>query len=298
MKQPGLRIEDVLKKVRVAVYSETGKQQTPWVLSSMTGDFYINTGGGNVNIVLPSSPDVKLPPSTKGIGDYDAVLKEREQARTRWNDWQGRMDADYVKAEGYDKNSLLTAEEKAALWSRFLSSYGSDNPHGNKDENLRQKAKARRQYWQGQKLALGSRPSGVSPSTGSGGKSYTDPVTGMEFVWVQGGCYQTGDTFGDGYDAEKPVHRVCVDSFWLGKYEVTQGQWAKIMGSNPSRFKKGDNYPVEKVSWDDCQAFIRKLNSRSGKNFRLPYEAEWEYAAREGGKKVRFGSRQKYHWPG
>jgi len=69
----------------------------------------------------------------------------------------------------------------------------------------------------------------------------------------------------------------------MGKYEVTQGQWQKIMGNNPARFKKGSDYPVEHVSWDDCGLFIGKLNGRSGKIFRLPTEAEWEYACRSGG---------------
>lgn len=121
-------------------------------------------------------------------------------------------------------------------------------------------------------------------------KTYTDPTTGMEFVLVPGYCYQMGDNFGNGYKNEKPVHEVCIDSFYLGKYEVTQGEYTKITDSNPSDYKKGDRYPVEKVSWNDTQEFIRTLNSKSGKNFRLPTEAEWEYAAREGGKKVRFGT--------
>ncbi|MEA3465683.1 MAG: formylglycine-generating enzyme family protein, partial [Thermodesulfobacteriota bacterium] len=91
------------------------------------------------------------------------------------------------------------------------------------------------------------------------GSSFTDPTTGMEFVLVKGGCYQMGDTFGDGQSNEKPVHKVCVDDFYMGKYEVTQKQYQKIVGSNPSSFK-GSNRPVEEVSWNDAQGFIRKLN--------------------------------------
>jgi len=126
-----------------------------------------------------------------------------------------------------------------------------------------------------------------SVSTGSGstsGSTFTDPVTGMEFVWVPNGCFQMGSSSGEkGRDSDEgPVHRVCVDGFWIGKYEVTQGQWQKVMGNNPSYFKKGSNYPVEQVSWDDCQSFIKKLNRQSRKTFRLPTEAEWEYAARGG----------------
>jgi len=116
--------------------------------------------------------------------------------------------------------------------------------------------------------------------TGPG--EYRDPATGMEFVLVKGGCYQMGDTFGDGGADEKPVHEVCLKDFYLGKYEITQGQWKRVMGDNPSYFKESDGHPVETVSWNDAQEFIRRLNQMSGKSYRLPTEAEWEYAARNG----------------
>jgi formylglycine-generating enzyme required for sulfatase activity len=119
-------------------------------------------------------------------------------------------------------------------------------------------------------------------------KTFTERTTGMEFVLLPGDCYQMGDTFGDGQSNEKPVHEACIDSFYLGKYEVTQGEYAKIAGDNPSRFKKGDRYPLESVSWNDTQIFIRSLNTKSSLNFRLPTEAEWEYAARSGGKKEKY----------
>ncbi len=120
--------------------------------------------------------------------------------------------------------------------------------------------------------------------------TYTDSATGMEFVFVKGGCYRMGDTFGDGYTNEKPVHEVCVSDFYMGKYEVTQGQWQAIMGNNPSYSKScGDNCPVEQVSWNDTQDFLSRLNQRSGEGkYRLPTEAEWEYAARSGGKKEKY----------
>ncbi len=122
------------------------------------------------------------------------------------------------------------------------------------------------------------------------GREYRDEITGMEFVWVPPGSFEMGDVLGDDeYNAELPVHRVRLDGFYLAKYAVTQGEWQKIMGSNPSRFKKGDRYPVEQVSWDDVQEFIQKLNRKSGRAYSLPSEAQWEYAAREGGRKVRFG---------
>ncbi|MCI5148285.1 MAG: formylglycine-generating enzyme family protein [Candidatus Electrothrix sp. MAN1_4] len=122
------------------------------------------------------------------------------------------------------------------------------------------------------------------------GDPMTDPITGMELVYIPKGCFQMGSSQNekDRDDDEGPVHEVCVDGFWMGKYEVTQGQWKKIMGDNLAEFQKGDNYPVEQVSWNDTQTFIRRLNSRSRKHFRLPTEAEWEYAARAGTDTVRF----------
>ena len=84
------------------------------------------------------------------------------------------------------------------------------------------------------------------------------------------------------YSYEKPKHKVTLTrNYYLGKTEVTQALWTAVMGSNPSSFK-GDNKPVERVSWDDCQEFISRLNAATGKNFRLPTEAEWEFAARGG----------------
>jgi len=106
---------------------------------------------------------------------------------------------------------------------------------------------------------------------------------GMEFVRVPGGCYQMGSHAGEKH--ERPVHKVCVSEFELGKFEVTQAQWHSLMGSNPSRHATcGDNCPVENVSWNQAQEFIAALNARKTGVFRLPTEAEWEYACRDGGK--------------
>lgn len=113
---------------------------------------------------------------------------------------------------------------------------------------------------------------------------YTDSKTGIEFVRVHGGCYAMGNSFGGGYIDERPVHRVCVPDFYMGKFPVTQGQWRAVMGNNPSGFRKGNQYPVENLSWNEVQEFIRKLDGMTGKKYRLPTEAEWEYAARSGGK--------------
>jgi formylglycine-generating enzyme required for sulfatase activity len=124
----------------------------------------------------------------------------------------------------------------------------------------------------------------ISPS----GITYRDSVTGMDFVLVKGGCFQMGDVFDDGDREERPVHEVCLEDFYLGRYEVTQGQWNMLKGRNPSSNKKSDMHPVENVSWNDAQDFIKELNQKSGRNFRLPTEAEWEYAARSGGQREKW----------
>ncbi|WP_282783136.1 formylglycine-generating enzyme family protein, partial [Phaeodactylibacter xiamenensis] len=87
---------------------------------------------------------------------------------------------------------------------------------------------------------------------------------------------------GEGYDDEKPCHEVSLSAYYFGKYLVTQAQWKAVMGNNPSYFEGCPNCPVEQVSWDDVQEFIKKLNAKTGEKYRLPTEAEWEYAARGG----------------
>ena len=110
------------------------------------------------------------------------------------------------------------------------------------------------------------------------GENFTETVNGVSFtmVAVKGGCFQMGSN--DGGSDEKPVHEVCLDDYYIGRTEVTQALWKAVMNNNPSNFK-GDKLPVELVSWDDAQEFVKKLNRMTGKEFRLPTEAEWEYAA-------------------
>ena len=117
------------------------------------------------------------------------------------------------------------------------------------------------------------------------GDKVTITVNGVSFnmVKVSGGPFRMGSNDSEAHDDEKPVHSVTLSDYYIGETEVTQELWEAVMGSNPSHFN-GSRKPVEEVSWNDCQEFIKKLNQLTGKTFRLPTEAEWEYAARGGNK--------------
>ena len=130
--------------------------------------------------------------------------------------------------------------------------------------------------------------SGATPVTPPSSQDRSFTVGGVTFkmIAVEGGTFTMGATSEQGDDAwddEKPTHSVTLSSYSIGETEVTQALWQAVMGSNPSNFS-GSNKPVETVSWNDCQDFIRRLNALTGENFRLPTEAEWEYAARGGNK--------------
>lgn len=189
---------------------------------------------------------------------------------------------------------LLDPEEEQAFaqakntnteqgWQTFLSAY----PQGRRAQeaqsslnDLREARLARER----EEAERKRREAGVP------GQPWTEPYTGMEFIWVPGGTFEMGHSWVPYLTSidEQPEHTVELDGFWLGKYPVTQAQWERIMGSNPSHFK-GPNNPVEKVSWNDAQDFIRALHARSSAiGFRLPTEAEWEYSARAGTETYRY----------
>ena len=138
--------------------------------------------------------------------------------------------------------------------------------------------------------APAAKPEASAPSTES--TTSTDPKPGEErtfagiaFVWIPAGSFMMGSPASENghMPHEGPQHKVTfAEGFWMGKYEVTQGEWRAVMGDNPSKFKGSDRLPVENVSWDGCQVFSEKLNAKGQGTFRLPSEAEWEYACRAG----------------
>ena len=145
-------------------------------------------------------------------------------------------------------------------------------------------------YKEGLLRFLGDAPQ--TSQTGSGqseylksfkNRSFTVGAASFKMIYVEGGSFLMGspDNDPDAQDDEKPQHEVVLSDYFIGETQVTQALWTAVMGGNPSDFI-GDNKPVEYVSWYDCQNFIKKLNSKTGQLFRLPTEAEWEYAARGG----------------
>jgi formylglycine-generating enzyme required for sulfatase activity len=111
------------------------------------------------------------------------------------------------------------------------------------------------------------------------------PMASLEqnMVFIKGGTFMMGDK------VNAPIHEVALSDFYIGRYEVTQKEWGEVMGNSPSAFK-GADMPVEQVSWDDIQIFLRRLNEKTGKNYSLPTEAQWEYAAKGGDYFVYSGS--------
>lgn len=111
-----------------------------------------------------------------------------------------------------------------------------------------------------------------------------------DLVLVKGDCFQMGDVFGDGGEHERPVHEVCLQDYYISKHEVTQHQWRQVMGTTPSLTQDNPNHPVDIVSWWDVEEFIEKLNAQTDQDYRLPTEAEWEFACRAGGKDLKYGT--------
>ncbi len=182
------------------------------------------------------------------------------------------LDGEYRGVTPGDVDGLVTGEHRVKL---VLDSY--------KEKTVTVNLKAG-----GRETLLGQLEANLPEAS----RASREPNTGMEFVLAPKGCFQMGS---DTSDSERnvdegPRHEVCLDEFWIGRTEVTQGQWQQIMNQNPSTLKIGKDYPVVNVSWKDIQLFIQKLNEvNKGKYvFRLPTEAEWEYACRSGGKQERF----------
>ena len=202
-----------------------------------------------------------------------------------------------VACDGYEsEEGMVKLKASAPSNLQITLSKEEASTSSMSQQDLPQQAQTQQPVAQTQSVVSTASPSPTSTSPNTVGASASGSVISIpvkngisiEMVKVEAGSFDMGATpeMEQLFDDEKPVHRVTLtNNYYLGKYEVTQKLWLVVMGKNPSWFK-GKDLPVERVSWNDCQKFISKLNKLTGKSFRLPTEAEWEYAAR-GGKKNR-----------
>lgn len=184
-------------------------------------------------------------------------------------------------------NNLVTAE--VGYWESIKNSSNVDDfktylnkyPSGQFVEQAKNKI---RSLEAASSTTTTTRTNASQPTRGQG-QSYSENLSGVvsEMVYVPSGTFMMGSPSGVGDNDEHPQHQVNVQGFYMGKYEVTQAQYRAVMGTNPSHFTGCDECPVEEVSWNDAQEFIRRLNSMQSRyTYRLPSEAEWEYACRAG----------------
>jgi formylglycine-generating enzyme required for sulfatase activity len=280
MRQPGLTIEEVFKKTRQQVAWETRNKQVPPVYNSLIGDFCL------VSCAKPKPDQEKI------------LQAQLEQERQKF------------EQERREKEVLLEQERRKLEQER------------REKEALLEQERREKEALQAQLEALKNQPKPVVPQPSQSNefaplKVFRDRLAdgsfGPEMVWIPAGSFRMGDIQGDGDSDEKPVHRVSVGRFAMGKYEVTVGEFRRFVkatgyktdaekggscwtsGQNEGaswrdpRFSQSDQHPVTCVSWNDGVAYAKWLSQQTGKQYRLPTEAEWEYAARA-------GTETKYWW--
>ncbi|WP_460019908.1 SUMF1/EgtB/PvdO family nonheme iron enzyme [Magnetospira thiophila] len=316
--QPGLKLEDVFKKTAAQVASQTNGKQDPWINSSVKGDFYFKPGQSKpaqVALLPPASTsdrDTEFWTAIKDSSDkadFEAYLSQFPKgtyaylAKKRIKELS---EPEYVVAS---LNTRMWVSGNGAVNVRVEpTTEGANVGRLEGRSEVRVTGLVEDGDWYRvdlptgvvgyvySNLLTGSEPQLDPAHSLSPGDTFRDcenayvatagryapsgAFCGPEMVVIPSGSFQMGSNDGD--DNEKPVHRVNIGyQFAVGKYEVTQAEWQAVMGSNPSYFK-GSNQPVERVSWEDAQTFIEKLNRKTGQRYRLLSESEWEYVARAG----------------
>ena len=268
MGNPNQSIEQVLKRVVTSVKAGSKNQQEPWMEGSIEGEFCFG------DCERANQPPVVVTQGNTGGAD-----------QLFWESIKETKDANELKAYLNKFPGGLFAE-LAGIRLRGLEQAAAERSAA---EAAQRAALERAAAEAAQRAALER----------AAGQVIKDCPDCPEMVVMPAGSFDMGAN--DDADS-KPVHRVNIPGFLLGKTEVTQGQWKTVMGGNPSIFKQcGDDCPVENVSWNDAQEFARRLSQKTGKQYRLPSEAEWEYAARAGSStKWSFGDNEsqlgEYAW--
>lgn len=267
IRTPGLKIEDFFKRVRLGVETRTNRQQTPWESSSLRGDFYFIPPPAERKDDRPTGEyafwraieDSTDPQDFRDFLEKHPNSEYANAARVRLRRLTPRPEPPATVPNSGDSGSVPPPKPTPTP-TPVLASFNFETIRLDKSGKETSRTRGQKNY--------------LAEDLGNGVK--------LDMVEIPGGTFQMGSTENND---EQPVHSVTVSSFWMGRFEVTQAQWQAVMGNNPSNFKGDGNLPVESVSWNDVQEFLKKLNAQpnlQGKNYRLPTEAEWEYAARAG----------------
>jgi len=286
LQTPGLSIADLFTRVNKTTQNlaaKEGKTQTPFFNTSLSDAFYF----------LPSNPVIDNPPPvvvTPSDRDHDGFPDTSDECPTEYGTLSGCPDSD---RDGIADHKDDCPDEYGPASNNGCPVLDRDGD-GVVDAVDKCPDKSGAKDWQGcpdsDNDGIPDHRDECPDHAGKAAKKGCPDVTNAEtitdatvgaFILVKGGSFDMGSKNGE--NNEKPVHRVTLSDYYIGQTEVTQAQWRKVMGFNPSNFTNCDECPVENVSWDDIQTFLQKLNSRSGGvKYRLPTEAEWEYAARGG----------------
>ena len=288
MGNPNQSIEQVLKRVVTAVKAGSRNQQEPWMEGSIEGEFCFGDCG------RASQPPVVVAQASNTSDDrffWESVkdTKDANELKAYLNKFPGGLFAELagIRLRGLEQAAAERTAAEAA--QRAALERAAAEAAVKEQQRLAMEAQAKEQARQvvlaqeqarvaaeaAQKLAAARQAELPQP-----GQTIKDCADCPEMVVLPAGSFEMGSY--DDADS-RPVHRVNIAGFLLGKTEVTQGQWKAVMGSSPSSFGScGDDCPVERVSWNEAQEFAQRLSQKTGKQYRLPSEAEWEYAARAG----------------
>ncbi|MBE9194414.1 formylglycine-generating enzyme family protein [Synechocystis sp. LEGE 06083] len=220
----------------------------------------------------------------KGIEALFGVLDQEKSVQIQWLAYQ-QLEKTVEENEKLDNRSWW-----GKLWGQEAEKEDSDGLGDQIRASIKSKLKTYFPWYEYKSVTVNRRGEIIQRTPGWARYYREDLGNGvyLDMVYIAGGSFLMGAPSSEkksdwSKGKEEPQHLVTVPDFWMGKYQVTQAQWQAVMGSNPPRFK-GANRPVECVSWDMCQEFCRKLSEQTGKQYRLPSEAEWEYACRAGTK--------------